>query len=456
MTVLDAAVRPFWPHREYRDSGVDWLGALPEQWRVKRFGYLLERNDSGVWGDEGGPEDTLVLRSTDMTVDGRWHLSDPERRLLSVRDRSNTELLEGDIVLTKSSGSQLHLGKSAIVDGWVANLNACFSNFMQRLRCSSELEPKFTWYFLNARPGREQLLYRGSTTTGLANLNGHIVGATLVPLPPLPEQRAISAFLDRETAKIDNLIAKKERLIALLQEQRAAVITHAVTRGLDPAALMRDSGVEWLGQVPKHWGMTRLKRVTDAIVDCPHSTPVYSAAGEFPVIRTSDVSPGVLSLQSSLRVSEEEYRKRVERLTPRGGDILYSREGERFGIAALVPAGVQACLGQRMMHFRSGRRSDPAFLMWQLNAHPTYDQARLDSTGATSPHVNVDTIRNFRISLPPLAEQEAIACEVQAVSRHLDELQALVVTASDRLREYRSALISAAVTGKIDVRGEVE
>jgi len=272
-------------------------------------------------------------------------------------------------------------------------------------------------------------------------------------LPSLQEQQAIAAFLDHKTAMIDALVAEQERLIALLVEKRQAIITHAVTRGLNPDAPMKDSGIEWLGEVPEHWGKTRLKYAASKIVDCPHETPTYSPDGDFFVIRTADVTMGRLDLSNAFKVDEPEYLQRIRRCKLEPMDIVYGREGERWGFAALVPAAQPVCLGQRMMQFRACDDFDPAYLMWQINAKPTYCQGQLDTVGATSPHVNVATIANYSLTQPPIEEQKDIVAFLTNETVRLDALTREAERSIELLKERRAALISAAVTGKIDVRG---
>jgi len=221
------------PSVPMKDSGVEWLGATPAHWEVKPLKALLCRNDGGVWGDEFDDEGVIVLRSTEQTVDGNWKIDNPARRKLTIREASAGRLALNDLVVTKSSGSELHIGKTSIVDERVAGLGCCFSNFMQRLRIAPPSIPRLYWYFLNCPVAREQLVYLSSTTTGLGNLNGSILGAIRVPVAPEPEQRAIAAFLDRETAKIDALIARVREAIERLKEHRTALISAAVTGKID-------------------------------------------------------------------------------------------------------------------------------------------------------------------------------------------------------------------------------
>ena len=232
--ITRAVTRGLDPNARMKDSGVEWLGEIPAHWEVKRLKSVLARNDSGVWGSEAGNlEGTIVLRSTEQTVDGGWAISDPAKRQLSSREKAGALLAVGDIVVTKSSGSELHIGKSSLVTEGVEELQACFSNFMQRLRCLPALGSKLTWYVLNSPVGRQQLIFGSSTTTGLGNLSRTILGELVIPLPPLPEQHAIAGFLDRETAKLDALVAKVREAIKRLRELRTALISAAVAGRID-------------------------------------------------------------------------------------------------------------------------------------------------------------------------------------------------------------------------------
>jgi type I restriction enzyme, S subunit len=435
------------------------FGALKEaiehrhEWMPSRLKFALLRNDGGVWGDEFDEEGMVVLRSTEVAIDGKWRISDPARRRLSPRDQQVGLLLEGDLLVTKSSGSEDHLGKTALVSKEVSALRAAFSNFMQRLRVARGHEPRYYYYLLNSYVGREYLGCLGSTTTGLRNLSGGLLAELAVSGPPPEEQTQIAAFLEYETAKIDALIEKQRQLIALLEEKRQAVISHAVTKGLNPEAPMRDSGVEWLGEVPAHWDTSRLKFLVSNVVDCHHSTPKYDPNAPCPALRTADVTPGYLDVAGARRVHLDEYEQRISRLKPEPGDIVYSREGERWGIAALIPEGPDVCLAQRVMLFRVNAFIESQFLMWGLNSLPVYNQLAVNVVGATSPHVNISDIREVWLAVPPCAEQVEIVDYLLGVLGRLDRLDCQCSEVIAVLQERRTTLISAAVTGKINVRG---
>ena len=222
------------PHGPMKPSGIEWLGEVPEGWSVAPFKRQIARNDGGVWGDDpDGISDTIVLRSTEQTVDGRWQLDNPASRKLSGPDIDGALLDEGDLLLTKSSGSSLHIGKTTLVTAEIAEMRCCYSNFMQRIRTKPTFLPKLAWYVLNNQLARQQLDLVSNSTTGLANLNATMVGQLVVIVPPLCEQTAIAEFLDTELAKFDTLTAEAQRAIDLLQERRTALISAAVTGQID-------------------------------------------------------------------------------------------------------------------------------------------------------------------------------------------------------------------------------
>jgi type I restriction enzyme S subunit len=217
-----------------KDSGVEWLGLIPAHWSSSRFKWQIDRNDGGVWGDNpDGEDDTIVLRSTEQTVDGHWRMDNPAARKLSKSERASALLAEGDLVVTKSSGSSLHIGKTTIVTAEIAAAGCCYSNFMQRVRTRSSFLPKLAWYVMNNDLARLQFDLASNSTTGLANLNGTMIGAIVLAVPPLDEQERIVSFLRSECERIDSLISEADLAITLLAERRLSLISAAVTGQVD-------------------------------------------------------------------------------------------------------------------------------------------------------------------------------------------------------------------------------
>ena len=441
--------RRFCQYPKYKDSGVEWLVDIPVHWSVKPVKASLIRNDSGVWGQDFDDNGTIVLRSTEQTIHGAWNIEDPARRRLSAREATYARLCVGDLLVTKSSESEYHIGKTSIVDERIAALNCCFSNFMQRLRVSAEHVPQFFWYFMNCPVAREQFVFLSSSTTGLGNLNGSILGAIRIPMAPAAEQRAITDFLERETAKIDLLVAKKERLIELLQEKRTALITRAVTRGLDRNVPMKDSGVESLGEIPAYWDAGALSRWW-TVLDCKHQTVPFLDGG-IPVASIGEVHGLSVDLSDANRTSIEEYERMIEGgRAPRIGDIIYSRNAT-VGEAAIVDKDDAFCMGQDVSLIRSVS-DEPLFLLHTLRSRVVLAQLEALVVGSTFKRINVGQIKKFFIAVPPKSEQKDIAQYAQGVYDATASLIKRVREAIDILREFRTALISAAVTGKIDVR----
>lgn len=442
-------------YSSYKDSGVPWLGAVPKHWIVKRFKWLIERNDGGVWGDDpGGDEDTIVLRSTDQTVDGRWKLDEPALRKLSESERHGATLDVGDLLVTKSSGSSLHIGKTTLVDARVASLRACYSNFMQRLRLNSGLLPKLAWYVMNNDLARRQFDLASNSTTGLANLNGKMISEVLVSVPDAAEQAAIVAFLDHETAKIDGLIAEQEKLIALLAEKRQATISHAVTRGLNPQVPMKDSGVPWLGEVPAHWRVGKIQNF--ARRESGHTPsrqhPEYWENCTVPWFTLADVhqirdGKTDYVFETKELVSELGLANSSARLLPRG-TVMLSRTAS-VGYAAIM--GVDMATTQDFINWVCHGDLMPEFLLFVLRGMKSeFDRLMMGSTHQT---IYMPDIAKLTMAKPPIDEQQQIVEALRARLKRLDLLADNATQAVGLLRERRSALIAAAVSGQIDVRG---
>jgi type I restriction enzyme S subunit len=291
-------------------------------------------SDAYVDGSDG----VRFLRTTDITEDGR--LQPAEAGVYVPAALARTATLEGGDLLVSRSGT---IGRSLLYDA--DQHGPCsYAGYLVRFRPRENMDPRFIFYWTKSA-GFVAQIAQDSIQTTIENFNGKKYAAMRLPAPSRDAQQRAADFLDRKTAAIDALIAKKERLIELLEEKRQALITQAVTKGLDPSVPMKDSGTEWLGPIPAHWRVARAKHAMARIVDCPHSTPHYVEEGEYPAIRTADMERGRLLLAKARRVDEDTYRDRVQRMVPLENDVLYSREG-RFGMAALVPANVKLCLAR--------------------------------------------------------------------------------------------------------------
>ena len=331
---------------------------------------------------------------------------------------------------------------------------------MQRIRTNSSFIANICWYIINSYLAREQLGILSNCTTGLANINGKIIDEILVPVAPSEEQTNIIAFLDHENAKIDAMIAEQETLIALLKEKRQAVISHVVTKGLDPNAPMKDSGVAWLGDIPTHWDISPIKYAIQSIEQgwspqC-ENFPVEGDE-EWGVLKVGCVNGGKFNpLENKAFPKELEPQPSLGLLE---GDVLISRANtkELVGSAAVVDTNrPRLLLCDKLYRLRTHTKQIlPVYLVMLLGTREARSIIELSATGASSSMQNIgqSTILKLEIPLPSIDEQESIVHSVHKQCEPLESLLTEAQYAITLLKERRSALISAAVTGKIDVRG---
>ena len=449
------------PCSAMKDSGVEWLGEVPEHWAVKRTKSLLSRNESGVWGEDPNNNGVIVLRSTEQTVSGEWNITAPARRRLTSSEYAACRLREGDLVVTKSSGSPRHIGKTSIVTRDVEALECCFSNFMQRLRVKQNTAPRFVWYAFNGELGRRQLDYFSDTTTGLANLNSEIIGRVVLPSPPLSEQAAIVCFLDHADRRIRRYIHAKQKLVKLLEEQKQALIHQAVTGQIDvrtgrPYPAYKPSGVEWLGDVPEHWEVIRFGRLITLTTGFPFKSEGFTQSEEdVRLLRGVNIAPGRLRWEEVVRWSAADTDNFAEYQLELGDIVLgmdrpIIQDGIR--VAVVEQSDVPSLLLQRVARIRPGEELKRDFTLLLLRGKSFSDYLAPIFTGISVPHLSPEQIGGFRFALPSLAEQEKILEQLRpsigAIRSAMDRALSQILL----LREYRTRLIADVVTGKLDVR----
>ena len=426
----------------YKSSGIIWIKEIPSHWDCGQLKYKLARNDGGVWGDEtpdDSEEGTIVLRSTEITINGQWNFQNPARRNLNVTEIEKSSLKTGDLLITKSSGSEAHIGKTALVTPEIEQLEACYSNFMQRIHPQQDMESHFLFFFMNSALAREQFNYFSTTTTGLANLNSAIIGGLLVPFPSFSEQESIADYLDRKTAQIDTLIAKKWRQIELLQEQRTALINQAVTKGLDPSVPMKDSGFDWLGKIPDHWNLKRIKYIALRRVEQVDNNDDY---GLLVSLDSIESKTGRLIGIGTFEGQGNKFAK---------GDVLFCKLRPYLCKVIIAPQGGIAV--SDLLVLTPSEEVESRYLFYRLIESNFISVVDSSTYGAKMPRASWDFISNLKCPLPPVAEQQAIA---DFLDKQMSQIDIMVEKSYQQIRilqEYRTALISEAVTGKIDVRG---
>lgn len=404
-------------------------------WPSKRLKYALERNDGGVWGDDPtGEGDTVVLRSTEQALDGTWRVEDPAKRSLPAGCAADTRLEVNDLLVTKTSGSARHIGKTSLVTKEVAALAPSFGNFMQRLRVNADADPRYIWRLLNMALVRDQFNLMATSSTGLANLTRDVIDRVRIPWWPLSTQQAIADYLDRETAKIDTLIGEQQRLIGLLWERRAAVAERAV------------ADLDW--RIP-------LRSLTTLIQTGPFGSQLKASeyvVGGTPVINPSHMVGGRVTPDKRIAVDPEKSES-LSRHTLHEGDLVVARRGELGRCAVVRPdtAGALCGTGSAIIRPLIGLITSD-FLSLVYGSRRNREVLALHSVGATMDNLNADILGALRVPAPSLNEQHHIVSSLTEEVLRIDQLVAAAERFIELSKERRSALITAAVTGQIDVR----
>jgi len=435
----------FLQYKRYKESGVEWLGDVPEHWQVKAIKWTTPVfrgasprpiDDPAYFDDEG---EYAWVRIADVTA-SNVYLEETTQRLSDIGSSLSVKMQPGSLFLSIAGT----VGMPCIT-----NIKCCIHDgFVYFPRSKSDT--KFMYYiFACGEP------YKGLGKMGTQlNLNTDTVGSIVMGFPPLPEQQAIAAFLDRETSRIDSLIGKKKKLVELLAEQRTALISRAVTKGLDAGAKLKPSGVEWLGEVPEHWGVFPLKRIVAIpVTDGPHETPEIFDEG-IPFVSAEAIRNNKIDFDRKRGfISESEHRRFCLKYHPKRNDIFMIKSGATTGNLAIVETDEEFSIWSPLAVIRVHQEKALAsFVLSAMNSKEFQTSVQLFWSFGTQQNIGMNVIENLSIPLPPLPEQQAIAAFLDRETARIDTLVSKVEKAIDTLKEYRTALISAAVTGKIDVR----
>lgn len=427
-------------YSRYQETGVDWLGTVPAHWRVRRVGYFFSERRKKV-----SDKDFQPLSVTKNGVVPQLETA------AKTDDGDNRKLVcAGDFVINSRSDRKGSSGASAL-DGSVSLINTV-------LRPESEISIRFAHHLFRSVPFQEEYYRFGKgIVADLWSTNFSEMRNISVAVPDLAEQNAIADFLDGEAAKFDALIAEQEKLLALLAEKRQATISRAVIRGLDSGADLKESGISWLGLVPVHWEIVPLKCLLSDVKAGPFGSALtkdmyvpngYRVYGQEQVI-AADFSIG------DYCISDEKYAE-LQQYAVKSGDILVSCVGT-FGKIAMVPEGVEpGIINPRLIRLRVAERILGGYLELLLRSRIVFEQLSVVSRGGTMDVINIGSLKTVLLALPPIEEQDGILTYLDEKISQFDALMEVAKNAISLLKERRSALISAVVTGKIDVRGLVD
>jgi type I restriction enzyme, S subunit len=434
---------------EYRNVNCAWLTEIPRHWEVKPLKLLVSKlvaggtPDTSVesnWTDE--PDGIAWVAISDMTRDRTVRSTERRITAKALREKRLQVLPEGTLLYSMyaSLGKVARLAHPAVT-------NQAILGIVPRL---TDVDERFLERWLEQFEQHVGYLSNGNTQD---NLNAAKVRSIPVCVPPVQEQRAIANFLDRKTAAIDALTAKKERLIELLQQKRQALLTQAVTKGLAPTVPMKDSAMPWLGEIPSHWALRRLKQLSHRI----SGRLVYQPAQYFsdegvPFIMGNNVTEQGITLEQTKFIPND-VNTRFAHHALRTGDVVMVRVGAP-GVTAVVGRDADGLNCGSLMIVRRNDAFHSAWLAAVMNSPVVRAQIDLVQYGAAQEQINITDAVNFWIPTPSLEEQERIAEFVTKATGQLDQTTDKVREQIARLGEYRQALITATVTGKLDVSKE--
>jgi type I restriction enzyme, S subunit len=418
-----APIMSFPRYPQYKDSGVEWLGEVPGHWEVVQFKLFVDI--------QNGTDHKHVEQAEGYPVIGSG----------GAFTYASDYLYDGESVLLGRKGT---IDKPLHVNGrfWTVDT-------MYWTKINPETSGRYSYYTALTIPFNYY-----STSTALPSMTKSALGSHLVTRPSLAEQTQIAAFLDRETAKIDELVAQQRRLMELLKEKRQAVISHAVTQGLNPQAPMKPSGIEWLGDVPAHWEVMQLKRDVEFLTSGSRGwAENYADEGEL-FIRITNLTRGTITLDLSdiKRVAVPDGAE-GSRTKVQPDDILFSITAY-LGSIAIVPENLESAYVSQHIALV---RLEKSYLTSKWVGYVALSFVgqtwfNTKSYGGTKIQLSLDDVKELPIPTPPIYEQLAIVSQLELESAKFDTLTNEAQHAIDLLQERRTALISAAVTGQIDVR----
>ena len=443
--------------RAMKDSGIEWIGEIPQDWETRQIKYTLENHSGGAWGANKGESerDCICVRVADFDYS---HLRVNYSEIMTVRSYQqkticDSALKSGDILLEKSGGGETTpVGRSVLFS---SEREMMCANFIEWLRPNFSIQPQFLNYWLSAAYSNGYYKRNIKRTTGIQNLDIPAFLSEKVLVPSGEEQQRISHYLDTKCAEIDALIAAKEKTNALLKERRQSIIYEAVTKGLDPTMPMKNSDVEWIGEIPEGWLVAPLKYFASIRSGFTLGKKYGSAQGlqEYPYLRVANVQGEYTDLENitTIQMPAEE----AEQYKLKAGELLMTEGGDRdkLGRGSIWKGEIQNCLHQNHIFALSTDERLSIKYLDYLTASDVgrsyFDYTAVKTTNLAS--TNATTIMNFKIPIPSVNEQLEIVEYLEKSCQGIDEIIQINSETIQKLKQYRQSLIYEAVTGKIEV-----
>jgi len=426
----------------YKDSGVEWLGEIPSEWEVKKLKYISKLVGGFPFNGQKFNTDigVNVVRIGDINKNIKLEtcIKSNENNI-----HKHTKIVKNDTLIALSGATT---GKSCYIQ---QELNNAYIN--QRIAKFNYIN-SFLYFCISNQKFKKDILL-GADGSAQENISNTKIENMYIPFPLLTEQQKIASFLDTKTQQLDKAIKQKEQLIKLLKERKRIVINEAVTKGLDKTVTMKDSGVEWIGKIPKHWKIGKLKYITNKIIDGTHFTPKYQDKG-IPFLRVTDLHNKEIDLSKVAYISKKEHIELIKRCNPQIGDLLLSKNGT-IGLTKIVTWNFEFSIFVSLCLIKlKNNVIIPEFLEYEINSQ-IFTQQLVESGKITSiTNLHLEMIREMLSLLPPKQEQKQIVDFIENQTSKIDNAIDLQQKQIDKLKEYKTSLIDSIVTGKVRVCDE--
>jgi type I restriction enzyme S subunit len=419
-------------YQKYKDSGVVWLGDIPEHWEQKRFKFSVNLINNKIEAE-----------NSNLSYMGLEHIESWTGKKIEDKNASSegigSHFLPNDVLFGKL--------RPYLAKVYLSDIEGLASTEALVLRCKNNIFPKFLKYYILSR---DFINIVDSSTFGakMPRASWDFIGNLFFIFPPLNEQQKIAQFLDYKTKQIDELIKKKETLIEKLDEKRTAVISHAVTKGLDSSVPMKDSCIEWLGEIPKHWKVKRLKN----IASCNDESLGENTAPDFEIeyvdISSVDLVSGIRHYEN---MTFEKAPSRARRKVQDGDTIISTVRTYLKSIAAIKQPPINLIVSTGFAVIRPKININSNYIGYLLQSEGFVGKVVSNSVGVSYPAINSSVLISLPVVEPPINEQQKIAQFLDYKTAQIDKQKAKIKQAIELLKEYRTSLITNAVTGKIDV-----
>lgn len=445
--------------RKMKDSGIEWIGKIPEEWNIVRIKFTLEGHYAGAWGSnkEDNEANCICVRVADFDyprLEVKFH-DDMTIRSYTKKTIDKSSLKRGDILLEKSGGGEATpVGRSVIFD---SDNTMMFANFIECLRPLETYDPHFLNYWLSSSYANGFSKRNIKQTTGIQNLDITAFLSEKIALPNKEKQSLIANYLDKKCTEIDALIEAKEKANALLKEQRQSIIYEAVTKGLNPDVPMKDSGIEWIGKIPKNWGISRFKNE-------------FSLGKGLPITKAelTDNGIGVISygqIHSKVNVGTTIKKEMVKYVDPKyidsnissmtyKGDIIFADTSEDLsgcGNCVYVDTDESVFAGYHTIIARPNKRNNSKYYAYLFMTDAWRSQIRAKVTGVKLFSITQTMLNDTLVILPTENDRDEILTYLDKKSTEIDRLIEANNTTAEKLKEYRKSIIFEAVTGKVEI-----